>query len=307
MKIQYRILSAIAILCFIITPLSAQRKFPAYVNYIEKYSDLAINHMERYKIPASITLAQGILESGAGLSQFVKETNNHFGIKCHSDWKGETIRRKDDGPNDCFRKYKKSEDSFEDHSLFLGKKRYESLFDLDIRDYRGWAKGLQQCGYATDKAYANKLIKLIEDYELYRYDTKYKGRGKGYETKTTSTTPGSRTKRDREVFKTHGLIYVIAGTGDSMDAIAYDLGFKLKDLIKYNEVPEDFPLTKNDIVYLQKKKKKADKPYYEHVVQVGESMHSISQKYGLRLSNLYKMNKKDYEYVPEEGDVLKLR
>lgn len=285
--------------CFILLSslqVSAQKKSQVYLDYIDKYSDLAVKHMNKYKIPASITLAQGILESGAGRSSFVKESNNHFGIKCHKDWTGGRIYRKDDGPNDCFRKYKKAEDSFEDHSKFLVQhQRYSVLFTYNVRDYKAWAKGLQTCGYATDKAYANKLIKLIEDYELYRYDTKSKNKGK----------PVAKIKRD--IYKTYGLIYVIAGSDDSFDKIAYDLDFKAKDLIKYNEVPEDFPLREGDIVYLEKKKKKADKPYYEHVVRIGESMHSISQRYGVQFKQLYKMNKKDAEYVPAEGDVLRLR
>ncbi len=279
--------------------LFAQKKHQNYLNYIQKYGDLAVDHMNRYKIPASITLAQGLLESGAGMSEFVRETNNHFGIKCHKDWDGGKVYRKDDGPNDCFRKYKKAADSFEDHSLFLAEKsRYAPLFELNIRDYKQWAKGLQKCGYATDKAYANKLIKLIETYELYNYDSKRK------KSKIQTTV----FKRERDVYKTYGLLYVIALPDDSFDDIATDLDFKVKDLIKYNEVPEGFPLYKGDVVFLEKKKKKADKPHFEHVVVVGESMHSISQKYGIRLSNLYKMNKKDpEEYVPEEGDVLRLR
>ncbi|MDR3061412.1 MAG: glucosaminidase domain-containing protein, partial [Dysgonamonadaceae bacterium] len=253
--------------------LHAQKKLASYVNYAEKYGDLAISHMKKYKIPASITLGQGLLESGAGLSELARSSNNHFGIKCHSNWKGDKIYRKDDGPNDCFRKYNKVEDSYEDHSQFLLRKRYTRLFELDVKDYRGWAKCLQECGYATDKAYANKLIKLIEDYELYRYDSKKTGNlgSKGKDSEKIG-----RARQERDVFKTHGLIYVEAGVNDSFDAIAYDMGFKVKDLIKYNEVPEDFPLNPGDKVYLQKKKKKADKPYYEHTVKVGESMHSIS-------------------------------
>ncbi len=309
MKIQHTLILLVITLLLPVGSIHGQRKLTAYVNYAQDYGDLAIYHMGKYKIPASITLAQGMLESGGGLSQLAKKSNNHFGIKCHSDWKGERVYHNDDNPNDCFRKYKKVDDSYEDHSQFLLRNRYSRLFDLDTKDYRGWAKGLQQCGYATDKAYANKLIKLIEDYELYRYDSK-----KSSGSKKTSSQVDKKTskgnlppRRERDIYKTHNLIYIIAGEGDSFDAISYDLGFKIKDLIKYNEVPEDFPLSKGDIIYLQKKKKKADKPYYEHTIQIGESMHSISQKYGIQLSKLYKMNKKDSEYIPEEGDVLRLR
>ena len=193
------------------------------------------------------------------------------------------------------------EDSYDDHSRFLAERsRYERLFKLNIKDYKGWAKGLQKCGYATDRAYANKLIKVIEDYELYRFDS-----GKG--TKKTSTKKQNLPVFNYQVYRTHGLIYVYAKDNDSFDQIARSMGFKAKQLMKFNEVPEDFPLQEGDIVYLEKKKKKADKPNYDHVVQVGESMHSIAQMYGIQIKSLYKMNKKDKDYIPEEGDVLKLR
>lgn len=271
----------------------------SYNKYVKQYSDLAVAHMHKYGIPASITLAQGLLESGAGQSQLARKSNNHFGIKCHSDWRGGKVYHDDDRRGECFRKYKRVEDSYADHSNFLTKhSRYERLFKLKISDYKGWARGLQKCGYATDRAYANKLIKVIEDYELYRFDSVRKGK------KKARTVPS---KFARDIYRTHGLIYVIARDNDSFDQIAADLDFKVKKLIKYNEVPEDYPLQKGDIVYLEKKKSKADKPYYDHVVQIGESMHSIAQRYGISIKSLYKMNKKDKGYVPEEGDVLKLR
>jgi len=286
--------------------LPAQKKLQVYVDYIKKYSDIAVRHNDKYKIPASITLSQGILESGAGVSELAKASNNHFGIKCHSDWTGERVYRKDDGPNDCFRKYKNAEDSYEDHAKFLlQQSRYSVLFTYDIRDYKAWAKGLQTCGYATDKGYANKLIRIIEEYELYKYDTKTPP-------KTVKPSPPVKDKKKqtvllRNVYRTYNLLYVIANDDDSFSQIADDTGFKVKDLIKYNEVPEDFPLGKGDIVYLEKKKKKADKPYFEHLVKIGESMHSISQQYGVQLKYLYKMNKKNPDYVPTEEDVLRLR
>lgn len=281
---------------------NAQRKLSSYEAYISKYSDLAVEHQKKYKIPASITLSQGLLESGAGLSQLARQSNNHFGIKCHSDWRGARVYHDDDLRDECFRKYNQVEDSYTDHSKFIAfRPRYSVLFDLDIKDYKGWAKGLQQCGYATDRAYANKLIKVIEDYELYRFDSN-KGSRKQHVPQQENVAKVMMT-----IYKTHGLIYVISGPNDTFESIAQNLGFKDKDLRKYNEVPEGFPLQPGDIVYLEKKKKKADKPYYDHVVQIGESMHSISQQYGVRLKSLYKRNKKDMEYVPVEGDVLKLR
>ncbi|MDR1526624.1 MAG: glucosaminidase domain-containing protein [Dysgonamonadaceae bacterium] len=295
MKIQGRIMGVYCLLWVISVSLSAQKRNPDYVEYIRVYKGLAVNHMIRYKIPASITLAQGLLESGAGKGNLARDDNNHFGIKCHSDWKGKRVYRADDKPNDCFRSYNKVEDSYEDHSLFLLRPRYARLFDLDIRDYAAWAGGLQHCGYATDKYYANKLIKLIEDYELYRYDAQGQ-----------SNRPVSVPLR-RSIYTDHGLLYVLAETNDSYARIAGDTGFKVSHLAKWNEAPEDFPLRPGDIVYLEKKHKKAVKPYFEHIVRVGESMHSISQQYGMQVKRLYKLNKKDFDYVPEEGNVLRLR
>lgn len=301
MKLTIRIF---CLLFFIATLAEAatQRKIPSYEKYIKTYSALAIEQQKKYKIPASITLAQGLLESGAGQSDLARRSNNHFGIKCHSDWRGGRVYHDDDLRGECFRKYKRVEDSYEDHSKFLKRSRYDQLFRLKITDYKGWARGLQKCGYATDRAYANKLIKVVEDYELYRFDS-------GKEHKPT------REERKQQkypavkytIYRTYGLLYVYAKDNDSFDQIAQNLDFSVRDLKKFNEVPEDFPLQKGDIVYLEKKKKKADKPNYDHVVQIGESMHSIAQKYGIQIKSLYKMNKKDKDYIPEEGDVLKLR
>lgn len=285
-----------------VTLFSQAKRYKIYDEYIDTYKYIAVDHMKRHKIPASITLAQGLLESGAGKSDLATKGKNHFGIKCHSDWRGKKIYKADDNPNDCFRVYGNAEDSYEDHALFLKKDRYRSLFDLKITDYRGWAKGLQQCGYATDKAYANKLIKIIEDYELYQHDKAILS-----ENTLKKEEVAVRVLYKHTPYKTHNLIYVIAEDGDTYEAIAAEFQFKAKDLYKWNEVQVGFPLKSGDIVYFEKKKSKADKPYYDHIVQVGESMHSISQKYGLKVKNLYKMNKKDFEYVPVEGDVLKLR
>ena len=301
MKLTIRIF---CLLFFITTFAEAaiQRKVPSYEKYIKTYSDLAVQHQKKYKIPASITLAQGLLESGAGQSDLARRSNNHFGIKCHSDWRGGRVYHDADLRGECIRKYTRVEDTYEDHSKLLLRSRYERLFDLKITDYKGWARGLQKCGYATDRAYANKLIKVIEDYELYRYDT-----GKGHKISQKEREKQKYPKLRYTIYRTFGLLYVYAKENDSFDRIAQSLDFKVKDLKKFNEVPEDFPLQKGDIVYLEKKKKKADKPYYDHVVQIGESMHSISQKYGIQIKSLYKINKKDKDYIPEEGDVLKLR
>jgi len=281
------------------------------MDYIAQYSPIAIKHRDKYKIPASITLAQGILESGAGRGDLAKTANNHFGIKCRSDWTGDRVYRQDDNPNDCFRKYESVEDSYEDHARFLlQNSRYAVLFTYDIKDYESWAKGLQTCGYATDKGYANKLISIIENYELYEYDKKapqqyVPPKEVAKEEKQQQTTPTPALSRN--VYKAYDLLYVIAVENDSFKRIADDLGFKEKDLANYNDAPEDFPLNAGDIVYLEKKKDKADKPYLRHVVKIGESMYIISQEYGIQVKSLYKMNKKDADYIPIEGDIVILR
>lgn len=139
--------------------------------YIQTYKDIAMVEMQRYKIPASITLAQGILESGSGQGRLARHARNHFGIKCHLGWEGATISHDDDEKGECFRKYARAEDSFEDHSLFLvNRPRYASLFELKPDDYKGWAHGLKKAGYATDPGYPNKLIFLIKKYNLHQYD-----------------------------------------------------------------------------------------------------------------------------------------
>lgn len=299
MRLRIRITALLLSFIWIgISPAISQHKNSNYEKYIKKYSLIAVQHQKLYRIPASITLAQGILESGAGNSELARKSNNHFGIKCH-DWKGASVRHDDDLRGECFRKYKNPEQSYEDHARFLTERpRYASLFKLKVTDYKGWAKGLQICGYATDRAYANRLIKLIEDYDLYRYDV----------AKITKKTKRKITQVAKyTIYRTHDLLYVYSNGRDNLNDIAVSLGFRTKDLEKYNEIPEDFPLQKGDIIYLEKKKKKADKPYYEHIVQVGESMHSISQKYGIQIKSLYKLNKMDKDYTPEEGDVLKLR
>ena len=168
------ILSTLLCLAMTQTLVAQTKQTQVNLDYIEKYSSIAVKKMHEHGIPASITLAQGILESGAGNSVLAKKSNNHFGIKCHNDWNGEKVYHDDDVKDDCFRKYPSVEDSYEDHSQFLKRPRYASLFNLKTTDYKGWAKGLKQCGYATDPNYSNRLINLIETYELQKYDQQEK-------------------------------------------------------------------------------------------------------------------------------------
>lgn len=303
---------------FLLTQASSlygQRKNASYEKYISSYYKLAIEHEKKYKIPACIKLGQALLESSAGESKLAKESNNHFGIKCHTDWKGKRVFKRDDNPRDCFRHYSQVKDSYEDHSKFLAERsRYEQLFQLKITDYKGWAKGLKKCGYATDPGYADKLIGVIETYEL--YDFRAKGvdkrspkvrKKKVAPTKAVGGTGKKQPALAREVFKTHGLIYVVAGWDDSIERVASDLDFKPKKLAAFNDLKETSSLRKGDLVYLQKKRKRAEKPYANHRVRSGETTHSIAQKYGIQEQSLKKMNDIESTDRIKEGDVLKLR
>lgn len=279
---------------------TAQNRNRLYMQYIDTYKDLAISHQKKYKIPASITLAQGLLESGAGTGTLARKSNNHFGIKCHNKWAGARVYHDDDAKGECFRKYNHPKESYEDHSLFLTRNmRYAQLFELKSTDYKGWARGLQRCGYATDKAYASKLIQIIELYDLYQYDRK--GR-------TSQDIPQlPKGYAPHQVYRSSGLYYVEARPGDKLENIGKEFGLSVKKLCNYNEIPKDYPLDQGMVIYLEKKNKKADRAYKQHVVSAGESMHDISQMYGMRIKYLYKLNNKDNGYVPAEGDVLILR
>ncbi|WP_455498155.1 glucosaminidase domain-containing protein [Coprobacter sp.] len=280
--------------------MKAQNRNRLYMQYIDTYKDLAISHQKKYKIPASITLAQGLLESGAGTGTLARKSNNHFGIKCHNKWSGARVYHDDDAKGECFRKYGHPKESYEDHSLFLTRNmRYAQLFELKSTDYKGWARGLQRCGYATDKAYASKLIQIIELYDLYQYDRK------GRTSQDIPRLPKGYTPH--QVFRSSGLYYVEVRPGDNLENIGREFGISVKKLSSYNEIPKDYPLDEGMVIYLEKKNKKADKAYKRHVVSAGESMHDISQIYGMRIKYLYKLNNKDLEYVPAEGDVLILR
>lgn len=288
--------------------LQAQRRNSRYNSYIKEYAPLAVEQMKKYKIPASITLAQGLLESGAGTSSLARKSNNHFGIKCHSTWRGKKVYYDDDAPKECFRAYRKVEDSYEDHSKFLTEgARYRFLFDLKMTDYKGWAKGLKKAGYATDRSYANRLITIIEDYELYKYDSQGMSKREARKlAKLLKKKPWLA--NPHQVYIANGLAYVVVREGDTFKLLGGEFDISWKKLVDYNDLHKEYVLEPGDIIYLKKKNKKAQKSYTLHVVRDGESMHSISQTYGIRLKYLYKMNKKKMEeYVPEVGDTLRLR
>lgn len=287
----------------------AQMKWNSkYQNYIDQYKDLAIEEMIRYRIPASITLAQGILESGAGSSELTIKGNNHFGIKCH-DWTGRTIRHDDDERNECFRAYDNALQSYDDHSKFLRNgQRYRSLFSLSVTDYKGWARGLKAAGYATNPRYADQLIGLIELYKLYEYD-----KAKSYDkfmaqrSGTDQAPVAGQSLHPIHIYNKN--YYLYAREGDTFQLIGKEIGVSYKKIAKYNERNAKDALQPGEVVWLKKKQKYADKAYKKrpHTVKVGESMYSIAQCYGMRLSSLYKLNHLSPDASIRVGQQLRVR
>lgn len=276
-----------------------------YERYIELYKDIAIEQMQKHRIPASITLAQGLFESGAGKSQLARYSNNHFGIKCHG-WTGRKTYHDDDARGECFRVYDNARQSYEDHSRFLvAGSRYRSLFQLKTTDYVGWARGLKKAGYATNPLYADKLIDIIERYELNKYD-----RAKKYDKYKVQHTSHATKNNDLHVLYTfNSNYYIIARQGDTFRSLGEETGISYKRLAKFNERDANEVLAKGDIIYLKKKQKKAPKEFAgrPHIVKNGESMYLISQQYGIRLESLYKLNRLSPDYQIRVGDVLWVR
>ena len=293
--------------------------------YIEAWKDEAIYQMVVHKIPASITLSQGLLESGNGNSRLAIEGNNHFGIKCHNDWNGAKIFEDDETKGECFRKYDDASESFEDHSLFLQKKRYESLFTLETKDYKGWAKGLKECGYATNPKYPQLLINLIEQYQLAQYDkiglehikdktAPNRSHGKAPSKNNESSKP-SRDKEDGKTINISNnrtikisdnkIKYIIAKTGDTPEKIAADLDIAAWQIKMYNDLQSNETIKEGQKIYIQPKRARAQKA--SHTVSKGETMWSISQNHGIKLKKLYKKNMMAFGSEPTPGQKLKLR
>lgn len=303
-------LSALAICAY------AQSQNPLYLEYIAKYRDLAIEQQRKHRVPAAITMAQAILESAAGTSELATKANNHFGIKCTSDWVGKTYTHDDDRPNECFRRYAEASYSYEDHSLFLLRKRYESLFALPLGDYKAWAYGLKNCGYATDPKYPEKLIKLIEQYNLQSLtlDKTLQAAGFVKEADTTWTNTELQPDviahaakggindyvypplEDLTLYNDHpsgyrnGVRYVIASPGETYASLAYYLNLREKTLRKYNDALDARDLKEGDMVYVYPKKNKAARKYSYYYFRPGDTAWEIAQKYGIKLKSLYKLN-----------------
>lgn len=276
--------------------------------YIEKYYEWAIRNMEKTGVPASITLAQGLLESGNGNSRLAREAKNHFGIKCH-DWTGEKTYHHDDRRNECFRVYDSVYESYLDHARFLSSRsRYSDLFELDVTDYKGWARGLKKSGYATDPNYSTRLIDLIEKHELHRFDKAAEG----------GRVRSSRTDRKHvnevDPFVTHdvhhnnGVKYINVKEGDTFASVSEEFDLRDWELPKYNDLQSDnHKITDFKYIYIERKRNKAHPDHEQHVVQDGETMFEISQIYGVKLKRLYRMNDMSEGKEPRPGDRIDLR
>ena len=293
----------------------AQRGQTTREEYIQKFYPLAISEMERSGIPASITLAQGCWESQNGNSRLATEGNNHFGIKCKREWTGKKIYHDDDAKHECFRKYAHAQASYIDHSNFLmSGSRYSFLFQLDPKDYAGWARGLKQAGYATDPTYAERLIKIIEDYKLYIYDDYGDNRqlaSISHEPKPEMTAiaqPALKNQKVKhKVERRNGLRTIAVGEGETYESITSKLNLKDWELYTYNEFAKGREPRQNEILYLEKKHRKADRNHKKYVAEDGDTMHYISQLYGLKMKPLLKRNRMREGDLPVAGQVVYLR
>ncbi len=273
--------------------------------YIAQFKEIAIAEMKRSGVPASITLAQGILESESGNSELVKKSNNHFGIKCKSTWGGNSVTHDDDATAECFRAYSNADESYRDHSDFLrANKRYSSLFTLDPVDYAGWAKGLKKAGYATNPKYPDLLIKQIEQYDLQQYSLIALNGSKEMDVAVVDKSLGNIPEAFKEALATpvealrNGTSYdvirvndtkcIYAKKGTSLLAIADKKNISLKKLMEFNDMEKEGLLEKDQYIYLEKKSKTGDKEF--HVVSSGETIHDVAQKTGVQLKYLLEYN-----------------
>jgi LysM repeat protein len=283
--------------------------------------------MKRTGIPASITLAQGIIESDCGHSTLSREANNHFGIKCHDNWTGPSVRHDDNKRNECFRKYGKPEDSFYDHSDFLKSvPRYSFLFSMNSTDYKAWAHGLKKAGYATNPDYANMLIRTIEENNLWNFDRgsitanmpmhtndtvkeTYPAHSRDSVKKTLRFSNGNNAvySHAQRVMVNNRIQYIIIRDGDTREKLENEFQLLKWELPKYNELKNDFPIIPGQILYLQPKRDKAEpgKEYYN--TKGGDTMYLISQQFGIKLKRLYEMNRMAEGSEPEAGGKIWLR
>jgi len=287
--------------------------------YIKKYNSLAIKEMKRSGIPASITLAQALLESDNGNSTLARKANNHFGVKCHNTWKGKKIYHDDDRRKECFRKYNSVYDSYKDHTYFIKNgQRYRFLFDIKADNYKAWAKGLQKAGYATNNRYANMLIKIIEDNNLDVFDnSNYSISEPFIEENNTIENAGKIETRDtddfsfsinkHEILYANRIDYILVKKNDTYESLAKEFDLLSWELRKYNELEKDSELKVNQILFLQPKRNKSDVRYKYHIVKERDTIYNISQLYGVKLRKLYERNNIEINKQPVVGTKLLLR
>jgi LysM repeat protein len=284
-------------------------------DYVNEYADDAVIDMKKTGVPASITLAQGMFESDYGNSPLATEAKNHFGIKCHKEWTGKTYIQDDDAKNECFRKYDNVLQSYDDHSDFLKTRdRYNFLFDLPVTDYKAWAKGLKKAGYATNPEYANRLIKIIEENNLQRFDAMGEATvAELYTNKvnqnTTANEPPIVTTPMKFNIPTMPLCddipFAIATKGDTWFKLAKDNNISLGEIFKYNDANANTILRDQMLVYLGSKHNRSATEFY--IVKEGDTMWYISQIYGVKLKKLYRYNKVDDKVELQPGQKIKLR
>ena len=280
-------------------------------SYILQFKQIALDQEREFGIPAPITLAQGILESGAGKSGLTRKSNNHFGIKKGTGWNGPLCYAWDDDPQKSpFRVYSSAAESYRDHSMFLkNNSRYRSLFSKSVYDYRGWANGLQRAGYATSPTYAEQLIGIIEVYNLDQYDraTKYdKFLAKHNGLDRPSNAAGGNL---HQIYQLNKNYYVVVRSGDTFKSLGKELNISWRKLVRYNELNKHDQLYPGDYIFLKKKQSRAEKQFkgHPHRVRAGESMYDIAQHYGIRLKSLYKLNHMSPDYQIQAGDLLRVR
>lgn len=303
-------------------------------DYIDKYKEIAIAEEIRTGVPASITLAQGILESAAGRSDLSISSNNHFGIKCKNDWQGASVFHDDDVKNECFRSYPTVEDSYRDHSDFLrSRPHYGFLFDLDVTDYEGWCKGLKKAGYATNPSYAQLLMKVIRENDLQQYTLMAINRVNNWsenilvsapatddaatsseiadavllETPVENVPVASGKEYPTGIFKNNLAKCIYVGAGTSLFALANRQKIPFSKLLEYNDLEKDADILQEDkLIYLEKKPKKSSEKEY-HIVLAGETVESISQAEGVLLESILEYNKIQKGLQPQAGEKVYLR
>ena len=322
--------TVVILLCALVAVMSvAAKERQTREEYVEKYKAIAIAHMERYGIPASITMAQGILESDSGNSYLSRTSNNHFGIKCKKSWTGKKVYHDDDAKGECFRAYPSVEASYQDHADFLDQSpRYDSLFAYASDDYRSWARGLKACGYATAPDYAERLVKIIESMKLYLLDkdngnkiysaakTAVENAEQWWESNVATSdeqiNPNAfrvtvNSHKGYGVYRSNHTFYVVAKEGDTFESVGEIFDISPKMLRKFNDVAKDANLSKGDIVYIERKKTQWLGNVMQHKVVRDENLYSLSQSYGIRLKSLKKLNRMREGEDVKKGDIIRLK